>query len=65
MLKTAGREGVELARQLREAVFSCGAIPAYQEESFILDLHKGKAEVIRHGNSHGLKLTDQVMKLQV
>ena len=28
MLKAGGEEGVELARQLTEAVFSCGVIPA-------------------------------------
>ena len=63
MLKAAGEEGVELVRQLTEAVFSCGVIPSDWEESFILNLYKGKGEVLDHGNYHGLKLTDQVMKL--
>ena len=58
MLKAAGKEGVELARQLSKAVFSCG-----WEESLILNLYEGKGEAFHRGNYHGLKLTDQVMKL--
>ena len=33
------------------------------EESFILNLYKGKGEALDRGNYRGLKLTDQVMKL--
>ena len=32
MLKAAGEEGVQLARQLTEAVFSCGVMPSNWEE---------------------------------
>ena len=39
MLKAAGEEGVELARQQTEAVFCCGVIPADREERFILNLY--------------------------
>ena len=63
MLKAAGEEGVELTRKLTKAVFSCGAIPSDSEESFIMNLYKGKGEDLDRGNYHGLKLTDQVMKL--
>ena len=63
MLKAAGEAGVELARQLTGAVFSCGMIPSDWEESFILNLYKGKGEALDHGNYRGLKLPDQVMKL--
>ena len=63
MLKAAGEEGVELARQLTEAVFSCGVILSDWGESFILNLYKCKSEAFDHGNYHGLKLTDQVMEL--
>ena len=38
-------------------------IPSEWEESFILNLDKGKGEALDHGNYRGLKLTDQVMKL--
>ena len=38
MLKAAGEEGVELVRQLTEAIFSCCMIPSHWQESFILNL---------------------------
>ena len=63
ILKAAGEEGVELARQLTEAVFSFGKTSSDWEESFIQNLYKGKAEALDRGNNRGLKLTDQVMKL--
>ena len=63
MLKAAGEEGVGLIRKLVEAVFSSGMIPIDCEESFIQNLLKGKGEALDHCNYHGLKLTDQVMKL--
>ena len=62
MPKAAADEGVQLARQLTEAIFSCGVIPADWEES-ILKLYKVKGDALDRGNYHGLKLTDQVVKL--
>ena len=56
-------EGVELVRLLAETVFSSGDIPNDWEESFILNLYKGKGEALDRGNYRGHKLTDQVMKL--
>ena len=38
-------------------------IPSDWEESIFLNLYKGKDEALDHGTYHGLKLTDQVMKL--
>ena len=38
-------------------------IPVDLEESFFLNLYKGKGEALDHGNYHGLKLTEQAMKL--
>ena len=63
MLKAADEEGVELATQLTQAVFNCGVILSNCEESFILNLYKGKGEALDRGNYRGLKLTEQVMKL--
>ena len=63
MLKAAGEEGFALAGQLAEAIFSCGMISSNWEESFILNLYKGKDEVFDRGYYRGIKLTDQVMKL--
>ena len=63
MLKASGDEGIELIRQLAELVFGGEAIPCEWEESFILNLYKGKGDALDRGNYRGLKLTDQVMKL--
>ena len=41
MMKAASKEGVELARQLTEAVFSCDVIPTDWKESYILNLYMG------------------------
>ena len=38
-------------------------IPTDWQESFILNLYKGKGDALERGNYRGLKLTDQVMKL--
>ena len=63
MLQAAGDDGVELARQLTKAVFSCSVIPSDWEESFSLNLYKDSGEALDHGNYRGLKLRDHVMKL--
>ena len=64
MLKASGDEGVERIRELTEVVFANGTIPADWEVSYILNLFKGKGEALDRNNYRGLKLTDQVMKLQ-
>ena len=46
MMKAAGKEGVDLARQLTEAVLSCGVIPSDCEENFTLNFYKGKGEAL-------------------
>ena len=63
MLIAAGKEKVELMRQLVQSVFSCGVIPGGREKSFILNLYRVKVEGLDGGNCRGLKLTDQAMKL--
>ena len=63
MLKTASEGGLQKLRLLAELVFSSGEIPKDLEESFILNLYKGKGEALDRGNYRGLKLTDQVMNL--
>ena len=63
MLKAASMDGIELAKQLTKALSSCCVIPSDREESFILNLYKGKGEPLDHGSYLSLKLTDQVMKL--
>ena len=63
MLKAAGEVGIELLTELTEVVFRNGVIPTDWQESFILNLYKGKGDALERGNYRGLKLTDQVMKL--
>ena len=63
MLKAANEVGIALLTELTEVVFCNGVIPKDWLESFILNLYKGKGDALERGNYHGLKLTDQVMKL--
>ena len=63
MLKAAGEVGIQLLTELAEVVFCNGVIPTDWQESFILNLYKGKGDALERGNYRGLKLTDQVMKL--
>ena len=63
MLKAAGEVGIELLTELTEVVFCNGVIPRDWQESFILNLYKGKGDALERRNYRGLKLTDQVMKL--
>ena len=55
--------GIELLTELTEVVVCNGVIPTDWQESFILNLYKGKGDALERGNYRGLKLTDQVMKL--
>ena len=50
MLKAAGVEGVELARQLTMAVFMCGVIPSDWVESLIGNLYNSKGEALELWN---------------
>ena len=63
MLRAAGEVGIELLTELIEVVFCNGVIPTDWQESFILNLYKGKGDALERGNYRGLKLKDQVMKL--
>ena len=48
---------------MTEAALSCSVVPSDWEESFILNLYKGKGEALDLSNYHDLKLADQVMQL--
>ena len=63
MLKAAGEVGIELLIELTQVVFCNGVIPTDWQDSFILNLYKGKGDALEWGYYRGLKLTDQVMKL--
>ena len=58
MMKATGVECIVLLKELAESVFSNGVIPKDWEESFILNLYKGKGDALDRGNYRGLKLTD-------
>ena len=61
MLRREG--GVELSRQLVEAVFRRSEIPANWNKSFVLNLNNGKGEAPKHGNHGCRQLTEQFIKL--
>ena len=48
---------------LAAAIIHDGKVPSDWEQSFIACLYKGKGGALERGNYHGLKLTEQVMKV--
>ena len=50
-------------RDLIEDIISEGCIPTDWQESFIVNLYKGKGDALNRGNYRGLKLIEQVMKV--
>ena len=50
-------------RDLIEGIISEGCIPTDWQESFIVNLYKGKGDALNRGNYRGLKLIEQVMKV--
>ena len=63
MLKPIGEAGAVEVRDLIEDIISEGCIPTDWQESFIVNLYKGKGDALNRGNYRGLKLTEQVMKV--
>ena len=63
MLKPVGEAGAVEVRDLIEDIISEGCIPTNWQESFIVNLYKGKGDALNRGNYRGLKLTEQVMKV--
>ena len=60
MLKPVGKAGAEEVRDLVENIISEGCIPTDWQESFIVNLYKGKGDALNRGNCRGLKLIEQV-----
>ena len=59
MLKPVGEAGeIEV-----EDIISEGCIPTDWQESFNVNLYKGKGDALNRGNYRGLKLIAQVMKV--
>ena len=54
---------MKLFSHLAISIVKGGQIPSDWEESFIINLYKGKGDALDRGNYRGLKLLDQVMKV--
>ena len=63
MLKPVGEAGAVEVRDLIEDIISEGCIPTDWQESFIVNLYKGKGDALNRGKYRGLKLIEQVMKV--
>ena len=63
MLKPVGESGAIEVCHLIEDIISEGRIPTDWQESYIVNLYKGKGDALNRGNYRGLKLIDQVMKV--
>ena len=61
--RAAGDMGASMIRDLAVAIIHDGKVPSDWEQSFIVCLYKGKGNTLERGNYHGLKLTEQVMKI--
>ena len=62
MLKTSGDTGARLVADLASDMVRNGVIPSDWEDSFIINIYKGKGDALERGNYRGLKLLDHVMK---
>ena len=63
MLKPVGEDGTIEVCDLIEDIISEGCIPTDWQESFIVNLYKGKGDALNGGNYRGLKMIEQVMKV--
>ena len=62
MLKASGDIGARLVADLANDMVRNGVIPFDWEDSFIINIYKGKGDALERGNYRGLKLLDHVMK---
>ena len=63
MLKPVGESGAEEVRDLVENIISEGCILTEWQESFIVNLYKGKGDALNRGNYRSLKLIEQVERV--
>ena len=63
MLKASGLVGAQMIADLANSIISAGHIPKEWEESFIINVYKGKGDAMERGNYRGLKLLDHVLKV--
>ena len=62
MLKASGDIGARLVAELANDMVRNGVIPSDWEDSFIINIYKGKGDALERGNYRGLKRLDHVMK---
>ena len=62
MIKASGGAGIELIRDLINAIIAQNCIPSAWQYSYIVNLYKGKGDALVRGNYRGLKLMDHLMK---
>ena len=62
MLKASGDTGARLVADLANDMVRNGVIPSDWEDSFIINIYKGKGDALERGDYRGLKLLDHVMK---
>ena len=63
MIRAAGEMSASMIHDLAAAIIRDGKVPSDWEQRFIVCLYKGKGDALERGNYHGLKLTEQVMKV--
>ena len=63
MIRATGDMGASIICDHTVAIIRDGKVPSDWEQSFIVCLYKGKGDALERGNYHGLKLTEQVMKI--
>ena len=63
MIRAAGDMGASMIPDLAAAIIRDCKVPSDWEQSFIVCLYKGKVDALDRGYYHGLKLTEQVMKV--
>ena len=61
-LQVSGDTGARLVADLANEMVRNGVIPSEWEDSFIINIYKGKGDALERGNYRGLKLLDHVMK---
>ena len=61
-IKASGGAGIELIRDLINAIIAQNCIPSDWQYSYIVNLYKGKGDALVRGNYRGLKLMDHEMK---
>ena len=62
ILKASGDTGARLVADLANNLVRNGVIPSDWEDSFIINIYKGKGDALERGNYRGLKLLERVIE---